>query len=188
MNDEVLKSVWQGVATPQRTPAELKAIMTEKTHPVLKGIRQQLVIESIGFIALLLVYYDIFDGHQKPMYANVLLVGSLLFAIGHNLIGYFFARQKLKDGSISTLLENQLSRLKRYAVLSVLMRMLTTLGLLGFFMSAINLSEKGFGILLLAVPLVILQVLVLSRIWLRRIRQIQEAISSLWTEGHESAR
>ncbi len=43
LND--LKNTWQNVATPHTDHAAIKAMLSESNHPVLKGIRKQVVIE-----------------------------------------------------------------------------------------------------------------------------------------------
>ena len=55
-------------------------------------MRRQLLIEIVSFAIFLSIYYDFFDGSQKPFWANVILVATILLVIGHNLIGYFLAK------------------------------------------------------------------------------------------------
>ena len=88
MEQDALKSAWQSMDANRKTNTELSTMMRESSHPVLKQIRKQLILETIAFTALLFVYYDFFDGDRKPFYANMLLVMAMLFVIAHNIMGY----------------------------------------------------------------------------------------------------
>ncbi|WP_343675226.1 hypothetical protein, partial [Chitinophaga sp.] len=94
-------------------------LLRERQHPVLKQIRRQMLIELVGFVLFLMVYYDFFDGGKKPVYANVLLVVAMLSVIAGNVVGYVFARQGMIGGNVREALRRHLSKMKVYAVVAV---------------------------------------------------------------------
>src|SRR5690606_35479207 len=98
---DTLKSAWKGMGTEHTQQEKLRGMLLERRHPVLKDIRRQMILEVIIFSALLLVYYDFFDGDRKPLYANLLLAGALLFAVLHSIGGYLLARRKINGANLS---------------------------------------------------------------------------------------
>jgi cation transport ATPase len=178
MEQDNLRSAWQGMATTPKTNAEIKNMMQENGHPVLKGIRKQLIIEIIAFTALLFVYYDIFDGDQKPLYANVLLVLALLFLITHNIFGYVLTKWPVKGTTIKQSLMDQLSKIKTYAVVSVAGRALASGCLLIFFTAVITFNAGKVWMLTAIILVFIVQIGLLARIWMKRIRKMKGAIES----------
>ena len=178
MEQYPLKAAWQGITDKSKTDTELKTMLQEKSHPVLKRIRKQLIIETVGFAAFLLVYYDFFDGDRKPLYTNVLLVMAVGFALMHNVIGYRFTKQPVKGDNIQQSLNNQLSTMKTYAIVSVLSRVLVAACLLVFFMSVISFNAEKYWMLAVVISVFVVQMGLLSRLWIGRIRQIKGAMES----------
>jgi hypothetical protein len=178
MEQDPLKAAWQGITDKSKTDVELKTMLQEKSHPVLKRIRKQLIIEAIAFAAFLLVYFDFFDGDRKPLYANVLLVMAVGFALIHNVIGYRFTRQPVKGDNLQQSLNNQLSTVKTYAIVSVLSRVLVAACLLIFFLSVVTFNAGKYWMLAVVVLIFMIQMALLSWLWIGRIRQIKGTAES----------
>jgi hypothetical protein len=178
MQQDPLKSAWQGINDKPQTDIELKTMLQEKTHPVLKRIRKQLIIETIAFTAFLLVYYDFFDGDRKPLYANVLLVVAISFALLHNVIGYWFTKQPVKGDNLQQSLRNQLLKMKSYAIVSVFSRILVAACLLAFFLSVVTFNEAKYWMLAAVVSVFVVQIVLLSRLWIKRVQRIKGDISN----------
>ena len=149
MEQDPLKSAWKRINTEQKSNTDITSMLLEKKHPVLKGIRKQLVIETVAFTAFLFIYFDFFDGDRKPFYANILLVAAMLFSIIHNIIVYLLAKRPVKGNNIKRLLERHLLKLKLHAALSVAARIMAAVCLLLFFTSVIKFNTRKY--LLLAV-------------------------------------
>ncbi len=177
MENDALKSAWQDLPTPQKSNPELKSILHESAHPVLKGIRRQLLIELVGFTAFLLVYYDFFDGDRKPLYANMLLVSAMLLVMAHNIAGYLLTRRGIKGNTIRQSLEDRLGDMKTYAIVSVALRVLAAACLWFFFMSVVTFDAHRYWLLAVVVVLVLVQITALSRIWLGRLKRMREVIA-----------
>lgn len=176
MEGDALQSAWQQMTASQRTNTELQAMMKENTHPVLKRIRKQLIIETIAFTAFLFVYYDFFDGDRKPVYANVLLVSAMLLVILHNIPGYMMARQTINSDNIKQSLQVQLKKMRTYAALSIAARVLTSACLLLFFTSVITFTTQKSWLLAVLIAVMVVQLGWLAVIWLKRIRQMRTTI------------
>jgi uncharacterized membrane protein len=179
MEQDALRSAWQGMSGQPRSNTELKAMLQENKHPVLKQVRKQLVIEIAAFAAFLLVYYDLFDGHRKPLYANVLLVAAMLLAIIHSGIVYMLTKRRMKGDNIKQSLEGHLINVKAHAAVSVFSRALVAACLLLFFTTVITFTADKYWLLGGLGVLFIVQMVILSRIWTGRIRRMKELLAAL---------
>jgi hypothetical protein len=177
MEQDFLKSAWQGMAAVPKSKDAIKSMMLERTHPVLKRIRRQLIIEAAAFTVFLFLYYDFFDGNRKPVYANVLLVMGLLFVIIHNIIGYMLTRRPVTGNTIKQTLACNLTKMKTFAITSIIVRMLAAGCLLLFFIQAIRFTESKYWILIVIILVFIIQIVLLSRVWAKRINQLRGTIN-----------
>ncbi|RPE08467.1 hypothetical protein EGT74_15590 [Chitinophaga lutea] len=168
-------------ATPKKQE-ELKGMLLEGRHPVLRQLRRQVVIEVSLFTAFLLMYYSIFDGDRKPVLFNVLLVVGVLFVIGHSIFGYFNSRRAIRTGNLREALNVRLKELKTYAWMSVLFRSVSTVFILLYFSMGIGVSDFTMEkqvILLGAILILVIQLGVKTNMWLRRIRRLGRVAGEL---------
>ena len=179
MENDSLKSAWRRMATEDKSSEELKTIIRERGHSLVKRIRRQLIIETIGVIAFLIVYYDFFDGDKKPLYANIFLVTALAFVISHNVIGFIQMRFRIKGENIKQLLNDRLYKMKIYAIASGILRLLVVCAFLVFFVSVIKFTQVKYWILIGAILLFLTQMVVFIKIWNGRIGRMREVIESL---------
>lgn len=177
MEQDALKSAWQDMVTEPQNNNHLKSMMRETTHPVLKRMRKQLIIETIAFTIFLFVYYDFFDGNRKPLYANVLLVAAMLLVILHNIITYLLTRGRNKGNTIKQSLEAYLVKMKVHAAVSVVSRVLMAGCLLLFFTSVIAFNSNKYWILAAIILVFVIQIALLARIWRNRIRGMKRTIN-----------
>jgi hypothetical protein len=178
MELDQLKSTWNKAETPAKTNEELKAMLLESQHPVLKGIRKQFVIEITGWSAFLICYYTMFDGDQKPLLVNLILVVAVLCSLIHNLSGYSFSRYLIDGSNIKASLESYFSKIKTFAVVSVCTRLLFMAGFLLFFTYNIQFNATKY-LLLAAVAVVFLaQLLWLGRLWAKRLQTLHRTIGT----------
>ena len=179
MAKDPLQSAWQQMPAETTNSKAIQSMIQVGDHPVLKRIRRQLIIETVAFAALLLVYYDIFDGDRKPFVANVLLVAGLVLSIVHNLIGYRLTGSRLQGGTLIASVQKQLAKMKTYAVFSVLSRGMAGGCLLFFFSMAITYTTNKYWILAGIVLLFVIQLFLLYRVWARRIGELQQTVGNL---------
>jgi len=179
MELDELKSNWNKLEIPAKTTAEMQWMLKENKHPVLKGIRKQLTIEIIVWSAFLLCYYTMFDGHRKPALINTILVTSVLFSLIHNFTGYRFAKYLVNGTTIKASLEYYLSKLKIYAMVSIVSRLLFMAGLLLFFTYKLSFTASRYMLLVGVVLVFLVQLAILYRIWAKRLTTLRTALSSL---------
>jgi cation transport ATPase len=183
MELDTLQSAWQNSEPAHKGNKEISEMMRERTHPVLKRIRRQMIIEGIAFTFFLFFYYDLFDGDRKPFYVNALLVAAMLFALVHTITGYKLAKGGVTGSTIKQALSNQLMKLKGYALISIISRVGVAGCLLFFFASIITFTTQKYWLLAAIILLFVIQLVILSGIWLKRIRQIKNAMESFESDA-----
>lgn len=173
-----LNSGWQNAPVENISEADLLKMTRIKNHPSIKKIRTRLIVETICFVFLAAVYYDWFDGHQKPLYANILLIMGLLSFFANDVIGFISLEKKLIGSDVKISLERYLIKIKKLAVFSQICNVVYSLSLLVFFTSVIDFSkEKSF--ILLGFLIILTQMLLWSqRIWSKWIKNLEQQLNS----------
>ncbi|WP_448104220.1 hypothetical protein [Pedobacter panaciterrae] len=182
METDPLKLAWNAVQTPVKTNKELSSMLIESKHPVLKGIRKQFTIEIIGWSVFLLCYYTMFDGDQKPIAINILLVVSMLFALIHNVLGYNFSKNLINGGTIKSSLERYLSKIKVYATVSISSRAFLITGFLVFFTYNIHFTTGKYVLLAGVIAVSMVQLRWLFFLWTRRLKVLNNTIMEFSVE------
>ena len=179
MELEDLKSGWQNAGGTSKTEAEILKMTKITNHPSLKKIRTKLIIEAVMLTFFLTVYYDWFDGDKKPVYANVLLVCSLLAYILNDVIGYISLLQPIRGSNLKTSVEKYLAGIKRLSVLSIFFSFVYGVCFIVFFTSLINFNkEKSF--ILLGIMVLLVQAMLWSyRIWKRWIKALRQQVRDM---------
>lgn len=183
MELEDLKSDWQNAITTEKSKGDLQKMTKIKNHPTLKRIRTKLILETIGFVFFLVVYYDWFDGDKKPFYANALLVIGLLFFIINDVVGYFSIEKRIEGSNLKTSLEKYLSKIKRLSTLSLMCTFLYSISIIVFFTSVMQFTrEKNF--ILLGISIILIQMMFWShRIWSRWIKKLEQQVGDFELDG-----
>lgn len=177
MELDELKSTWNTVQTPTISTIEIQGMLSENRHPILKGIRKQLTLEIIGWSILLLCYYTMFDGDSKPLWLNILLVSSVIFPFIHSLMGYRFAKYSIHGASIRESLKNYLSKVKVYAIISIISRQVYLTSLLLFLTYGISFNKSKYLSLAVIIFILLIQLLLSCKIWSKRLKTLGNAIA-----------
>ena len=177
-----LKSGWQNAGGNYRTEADLERMTKLNQHPTLKRIRTKLIIETILLSFFLVVYYDWFDGDQKPLYANLLLFTGALLYILNDVIGYISLAKPVMKENLRSSVQHLLSKVKRLSMLSLVVSFLYSVCLLTFFLSVITFTkEKSF--ILLGMILVLVQVTHISyKVWRNWILKLELQVNDFSKE------
>jgi hypothetical protein len=181
MENNFLQSTWRQLSTEDKSSLELKAMIKDRGRSAVKRIRKQLILETIAAIVFLIVYYDFFDGDKKPFFANMFLVAALLFMISHNMIVAIQMRLPIRGDNIEQLLGDRLSKMKMYATLSVILRVLVVSSFLVFFLSVIELTVIKYWILSCIILVFLIQMILFIKIWNGRIGHMREVLRELHT-------
>lgn len=160
-----LKSGWQNAGGNYRTEADLERMTKLNKHPALKRIRTKLIIQTSMVSLFLIVYYDWFDGDQKPLYANLLLFTGALLYILNDVIGYISLAKSVMKETLQSSVQHLLGRVKRLSRLSLIVSFLYSVCLFAFFLSVVTFTkEKSF--ILLGMILVLVQLTHISyKVW-----------------------
>lgn len=179
METDNLQNLWNTIGAEQRNQDQLKRMLREKNHPILKSIRRQLIIECISFTLFGILYYDAFDGSKKPLYGNLALVTAAFIAIAHSVYGYILSRRSITGQDIKSGLLNWHGQLRTFAAVSILSRVIWATSLLVFFSSVIEFTAGKYWLLGVALAIFMVQLIVLASMWRRRIRQLHHIVQQL---------
>ena len=168
-----LKSAWKNTGEALKSEVEIQKMTKINNHPSLKKIRRKLLIESMGLTLFLIVYHDWFDGHTKPMYVNALLVSSVVLYVLNDVVGYISLVKPVSGLNLKVSAQKFLARIKRLAVLSLIISMLYGSTLVLFFTSVISFTKTKY-LVLGAIVLVFLVMTYYSwKIWNRWIKNLK---------------
>jgi hypothetical protein len=174
-----LKSAYQNAGKAMLSKENIQRMIAEDNNPVTKSIKKQLLIETVLWAIFLAVYYNIFDGHLKSPLWNILLVLSIIFILAHNALGFQIIRHPINGETILESLKNYQNKIKNYAVVSIVTRVLAIAILLGYFISTIQFTKEKFislGFIALIFPV---QIYLLHLVWAKRKNQINEIFQKL---------
>lgn len=179
-----LRSEWESAGQPPKTKEDLLRMTKIAHHPSLKKIRIKLLLETVFLLFFLIVYYDWFDGGQKPLYANIVLIIGLLLYIGNDIIGYISIAKPIMAFNLKLSVANYSSRIKHLALFSIIFSFLYGACLIVFFSSVIHFTREK-RLLLVALALVLFQVIFWSsRVWKRRIQSLEKQVNDFEDEGN----
>lgn len=182
MELENLKTQLSSASTSQLSKATLLEMMKTSSHPALKRIRMQVILESVAWTLFLAMYYNFFDGHEKSIIWNIALVAAILLLLIHNLLIYKVTDHPINGENIKDSLRGYSQRLKQYSIISVTTRVVAIVILIGFFLSSIEIFEQRHFIAMIgAGVIIIIQAFILWRIWQKRIKSISAKYDQLLT-------
>jgi len=182
MEIEEIKNLWASQPIEKKSKEVLAEMLKIKSHPVLKKIKTQLLLEMIAWLILLAVYYTMFDGEKRPWFINFVFVLGLLQAVTYNLSGYLAARNLIQGDNLSISFINYLRQLKKFRSSAIGSRLLLMTGLLLFFSYGHELNSKRIIAMLSISSIFILQLWLLYQQWTKRIGKL-EAISKSFGAG-----
>lgn len=180
MEFDELKSMWGAIEHLPKADKEIREMLKENKHPVLKGIRKQFMIEIAAWIVFLMCYYTMFDGSTKPLLVNIVLIIAVMTPLIHNLYGYNFAKYLVDASTIKNSLEGYLHKMKIYMIRSIASRIIFLCGLMLFFSYNINFNTpKYFLLLAVTLLLILIQAFFLYKIWSKRIADLRKTLDGL---------
>jgi len=167
-----LKSTWHNVNGSVKSETELQKMTKIANHPSLKKIRIKLIAEIIGLSLFSFIYYDWFDGDQKPLYANLLLLSSLLLYISNDITGYMAIIRPVTGNNLKTSIQSYMVRIKRLSVFSSIISFLYGISLIVFFTSVINFTPEKQLILVGIIICLIIMIFSSISIWTKWIKSL----------------
>lgn len=178
-----LKANWKNAGRHTKSPAELQLMTRVGKHPRLKKIRRKLLIEIVLLSAFLLVYRDIFDGAEKPLWANILLLAGTILFILNDIFGYLVLRNPVKGDNLADSVQNLKARLQRMLVLSIGSSLFFGTSVILFFSTGIEFTESVYLLLTGILSGLLLVTFLSYKNWSYRINQIQKAANEFKEKG-----
>lgn len=176
MGNDDLKTLWKEVKTPEKDANQLSNMLKAKNHPVLKSIKRQAVFEFLAFAIFLFCYYIMFDGSQKPLLINLILIFAVAFNMLNHLKGYRLQQQFRASENIKADLKSFAAKLKNYQIEVIICKVILVIGLMLFFTNGIEFTEKKWFAMAAITILFILQLALINNIWQKRITRIKLTI------------
>ncbi len=180
MDLDDLKSDYQNMENEgSKSLEDFRKMKKPGRHPILKGIRRQLIFESTAWIFIVIVYYDFFDGHLKSVLWNILLVVSIALVLIHNILGYRIVKTPIRSHNLKDSLGSYLTRIKKYARVSIASRILAVSIFMGFLTSTSNAAGNTYYMVVGGfVLLIMIQYYLLHHIWQKRVKHIKNSIEA----------
>lgn len=172
-----LKSNWKNTGSVKKNQDELLTMTQAKNHPDIKRIRIKLTIETVAIIAFLMVYYDGFDGSEKPLWINAALIATAIAYIIARISGWLVLRNPIAGNDLKKSLSHFNTKLKQAAVLIVVSSFLFGSAVIVFFTSSIEFTKEKYMVLAVILVMLISLVYVSNRIWIKRIKSITKTLS-----------
>ena len=176
MELEDLKSNWKQAGQQTKNRTDLEKMTEVRRHPQLRRIMLKLWVESILLILFLLTYQDAFDGADKPLWLNIVLIGTALIYILSDMAGYCLIRNKVKDITLLSSLQKLVDAINKVSVLSVIGAFLFGVGLILFFSYGVTFNQTRYFILSGIMTGLIATIGWSVNIWKNRISRISELL------------
>ena len=141
-------------------------------HPSFKQIRKRLIIEAFFILSFALIYWEAFDGHLKPIIANIALFIGMLVYLGNHLLSLWWLPKVFSGETIKASIQQYSKRLQLIASLSMATSFTFGLCLIYFFSSTIQFTINKYLILAGIIATLIVFIYFSYRIWKGRITQL----------------
>lgn len=179
MENDQLKSIWKGFDTPQKSETVLIEMFKERNHPVLKAIKKQAIFELVAFTLFLFCYYTMFDGLEKPLFINIILITAILVNMLHHFRGYQLQQKFRASNNLKDDLSSFTAKLKSYQLETLFSKIIWVGGLMVFFTHNIQFTSNKWWAFAAIVIVLVAQLFLLNRNWGKRITQIKMVIKQM---------
>jgi multisubunit Na+/H+ antiporter MnhG subunit len=179
MELENLKSAYQNTGKVAFNKENVQKMISENNSPVAKSIKKQLLIETVLWTIFIAAYYDIFDGHLKSPFWNLLLVVAIAFVLVHNALGFYVINNPINGETVLESLKNYQNKIKNYAFFSIISRVFAIAILLGYFISTITFTKEKILFLSFIALIIPIQIYLLNQVWAKRKNQINSIYKKL---------
>lgn len=181
-----LKSGWKNAGNRLKSEKDLEKMTKVVNHPVVKRIKTKLVIQLVVLLVFLFVYYDWFDGDQKPFYANLALIAGLVLYVLNDIAGYISLTRPVRNTNLKQSVIDYLTRVKRLSFFSLLVTLLYSSSIGIFFTSTIVFTKEKWLVLLFSVVVVFQLLLLSSKLWSRWIKKLNQQMADFDTDDDSS--
>lgn len=174
-----MKDLWNASQTEHTNMETLKNMVAEKSHPVLKKIKRQLLVEIVAWIVIICVYHNAFDGDKRPGAINLVFVIGFLQAIAYNLSSYLGARNLIQGVNLSASIKEYTKKLKKFQWAAVCSRAVLMAAIITFFCYGLEIDTKRLISIAVIAVLFGIQLVLISLSWNKRIKKLTGIAAAL---------
>ncbi|MGN7784081.1 hypothetical protein ACTJIJ_06130 [Niabella sp. 22666] len=182
-----LRSGWKNTGNHLKSEKDLEKMTKMMNHPVVKRIKARLAIQLVVLLVCLFVYYDWFDGDQKPFYANLALTAGLVLYLLNDIVGYISLTRPVRNTNLKQSVMDYLARVKRLSFFSLLVTLLYSSSIVIFFTSTIVFTKEKWLVLLFSTIIVVQLIILSSKLWSRWIKKLHQQIADFDMSDDSSA-
>lgn len=167
-----LKPNWQKSSHAIKSKTEIQKMMQLKNHPKLNRVRIKIITETAFLIAFLLICNTIFDGENKPVWVNVILLSSTVLFILNNIGGYLVLLNPVRGNNLAQSVSCFHWKIKKLSVLSLVTAFLFGASVILFFTSTITFTPEKYFLLAGMTTSLFIGIYFSWKNWTYRIKQI----------------
>lgn len=172
-----MKELWRLEQTADIPMVELQKMTLEKSQPVLKKIKLQLMLEMVLWVMVIVVYHSAFDGDKRPSGINLIFVVGFVQAIAYNFSAYLAARNVIAGADLGASLFNYLKKLKVFKWTAICSRAVLMLAVIVFFSYGLELVPRRLIAIAGILTLFGIQLLLISLSWNKKIRKLSKVMA-----------
>ncbi len=176
MELQEMKALWQISAATPLSDKEIQQIVRQKSSPLYRAITRQLLWEIGIWMAVLFLYSSAFDGANRSLGANLVLIVGLLQAIVYNLTGYFAARDLIHGSNIFDSIQTYIRKLHQFRWIALASRLALMISILVFFGYPMKLNPQRMISTGAILGIFSFQLWLIYRSWTERIVKLHSLI------------
>lgn len=179
MTLDELKSDWQQPVSP-KSSHEIQQMISQKASSVFYRTKLKVIIETVAFVVLVLVFMTGLDPERNASWVNIVLLLVAAVGITNNLWLYRRLSATVLNDNIKTSLIQFKKKLQEQMLFAIVFSSLLFGSVFLFFFLRVPLTAEKVGLLIM---LLILSIGIRSGIevwrWQKHIHQIDDCLSSL---------
>lgn len=180
MDLEQFKSAWQQSDDDAQKPMdELYKILKMKTQKSMARFRFRLIVESVALAFFLFLFYDAFDGYNKPWALNLLLGLAVGGTILHNLYALRFIHLGLQGQDLRESLRFMSQRFRQQGGVAALLLVGYNLAWLSYASVNVELSQYVIIGLSLALVVILTVAFFTNRSWQKQAQAMEVQLAEL---------
>lgn len=179
MTLDELKSEWQQ-PIDQKSKGEVEQIISKKAASVFLRTKLKVIIETVAFLALIVVFMTGLDPERNQAWVNILLLLVASLGIANNLWLYRGLSATVPNLDLKTSLFKLKKRLQGQIIFSIAFSSLFFGSVFLFFFFRTPLTSEKVGLL---VAMLVISIGIRTRVevgrWLKHIRQLDDYLFQL---------
>lgn len=174
-----LKSEWQQ-PFGQKSSAEIEQIISQKASSVFLRTKLKVILETVAFTALIVIFMTGLDPERNETWVNILLLLVASLGIANNLWLYRGLSATVPNLDLKSSLFKLKKRLQGQIIFAIVFSTMFFGSIFLFFFFRVPFTSEKIGLLIaLLVVSIGIRTAVEVRRWLKHIRQLDEYLFQL---------